>query len=136
LPEINGLIKSGKIKSYFQAVVTRITPMHVTLARGSEQFDVKADFVLLLIGYQQDTTLLKRAGVELRGPERVPAYDEKTMETNIPGLYVAGTAIGGTQEKFTVFIENCHVHVDRVVAALTGQTPPAPTNVVQEQPES
>ena len=42
------------------------------------------------------------------------------METNVPGVYVAGTAVGGTQEKYTVFIENCHVHVERIVAALTG----------------
>jgi len=40
------------------------------------------------------------AGVELRDPCQSPVYDERTMETNIPGLYVAGTAIGGTQDKY------------------------------------
>ena len=34
--------------------------------------------------------------------------------------FVAGTAIGGTQDKYRIFIENCHVHADRIVAALTG----------------
>lgn len=136
LPEINGLIKSGKIKSYFQTVPTQITPSQVTFTRGGEQYDVKADFVLLLVGYEQDTTLLKLAGVELRGPAQVPAYDEKTMETNVPGIYVAGTATGGTQERFTVFIENCHVHVDRIVAALTGQNVPSPKSAPIEMPES
>jgi thioredoxin reductase (NADPH) len=85
---------------------------------------------LALIGYEQDNTLLRLAGVELRGDCGAPVFDEKTMQTNIPGLYVAGTAVGGTQEKYTVFIENCHVHVDRIIASLTGaaapQAPPAP----------
>ena len=46
------------------------------------------------------------------------------MQTNVPGFYVAGTAAGGTQQRFKVFIENCHVHVDRICAALTGAPPP------------
>ena len=53
----------------------------------------------------------------------MPLYDEQTMETNVPGLYVAGTVVGGTQEKYRVFIENCHVHVDRIVSALIGSAP-------------
>ena len=77
------------------------------------------------IGYEQDTTLLAMAGVELDGDCRAPRYDMRTMETNIPGVYVAGTAVGGTQDKYRVFIENCHVHVGRILAALTGTEPPA-----------
>jgi thioredoxin reductase (NADPH) len=81
---------------------------------------VPADFVLALIGYEQDDTLFKLAGVERLGDCHAPRYDPETMETNVPGLYVIGTAVGGTQDKYTVFIENCHVHVARVAAALTG----------------
>ncbi len=138
LPEIKGLIKSERIKGYFQSTPVKITPSHVTLSRNGEQFDVPADFVLLLIGYEQDNTLFKLAGVELSGSCGAPVYDETTMRTNVPGLYVAGTAVGGTQEKYSVFIENCHVHVERIVSALTGERPPeAPvTNAVLEQPES
>ena len=60
------------------------------------------------------------------------------METSVPGIYVAGTAVGGTQEKYTVFIENCHVHVDRIVAALTGAAAPNATTpqAVIAEPES
>jgi thioredoxin reductase (NADPH) len=62
-------------------------------------------------------------------------YDEQTMESSVPGIYVAGTAVGGTQDKYTVFIENCHVHVERIVNALTGVAPPkAPEPLAQ--PES
>ena len=42
------------------------------------------------------------------------------MMTNVEGIYVAGTAIGGTQDRYRVFLENCHVHVDRIVSHVTG----------------
>jgi len=139
LPEINGLIQSGRIEGYFQSQPVEITPTHVTLARGGavggERFDVLADFVLLLIGYEQDNTLFKLAGLELRGDCGAPVFDEQTMETSVPGIYVAGTAVGGTQDKYTVFIENCHVHVERIMSALTGTAPPA-APVPLAQPES
>src|SRR5688572_26735426 len=99
LPEINGLITSGRIEGYFQSQPVQITPTHVTLARGGERFDVNADFVLALIGYEQDNTLFKLAGLELRGDCGAPVFDEQTMETSVPGIYVAGTAVGGTSAK-------------------------------------
>src|SRR5688572_19472607 len=135
LPEINHLIAKGRMTAYFQSAPLAIAPAHVTLSRGNERFDVPADFVLLLTGYVQDQTLLKLAGVELGGPCSAPVFDERTMETNVPGLYVAGTATGGTQDRYTVFIENCHVHVERILNALQGVAPPPPP-VPIEQPES
>jgi thioredoxin reductase (NADPH) len=135
LPEINYLIKTQRIKGYFNTTVAAIEPGSVTLAQDGKRFEVPADFVLLLVGYEQDNTLLKLAGVQLQGPQLAPVFNEQTMETNVKGLYIAGTAVGGTQQKFTVFIENCHVHVDRIVAALTGSAAPqAPAPL--EQPES
>ena len=135
LPEINHLIATGRIDAYFQSTPTAVTCTHVSLNRGGERFDMPADFVLALIGYEQDNTLFKLAGIELRGDCGAPVFDEQTMETNVPGLYVAGTAVGGTQDKYTVFIENCHVHVERIVNALTGATPP-PAPAPLAQPES
>jgi thioredoxin reductase (NADPH) len=135
LPEINGYISSGRMGGHFQTTPVAITPTHVTLKRSDGQtFDVPADFVLLLIGYESDMTLCQLAGVELVGPCLIPRFDPATMETNVPGLYVAGTATGGTQQKFTVFIENCHMHVDRIVASLrhTPAPPPQPDYAQQE----
>jgi thioredoxin reductase (NADPH) len=125
LPEINGLIHEGRIAAYFESVPLEITPEQVKLKQGEKTLNVDADFVLLQIGYQQDTTLLAQAGIELGGDCRSPVFDERTMETNVPGIYVAGTAVAGTQDKYRLFIENCHVHVGRILAALTGTAPPA-----------
>jgi thioredoxin reductase (NADPH) len=144
LPEINGLMDSGRITAYFNTVPTEITPTRVKLERWTDPASRAAqhpgfdflkpeprtltplfDFVLLLIGYEADMSLAHMAGIELAGECQRPTFDERTMETNVPNLYVAGTAVAGTQDKYRVFIENCHVHVDRILAALTGAPAPA-----------
>ncbi len=135
LPEINHFITTGRIVAYFQTTPTRITESQVTLSRGNESFDVPADFVLLLTGYVQDPAVFRMAGIELAGPSNAPVFDEQTMQTSVPGIFVAGTATGGTQQRYTVFIENCHVHVERIVRALRGVAPPPPP-VPIDQPES
>jgi len=137
MPEISNLMDAGRIKSFFPTQPVAITPSHVTLRKlpGGQTFDVPADFVLLLVGYEQDNTLFKLAGIQLSGDCQAPVFNERTMETNIPNLYVAGTAVGGTQDKYRVFIENCHIHVARIVASLTGAAPPvAPAPLLR--PES
>ena len=73
--------------------------------------------------------------MQLIGDSHAPAHDDRTMQTNIPGVYVAGTAVAGTQDKYRLFIENCHIHVDRIVAALTGAAPP-PQPAPLARPES
>jgi len=129
-PEITGLIESKRIAFYPSTVVREITPTQVSLSactsdfqpRGTETTDIPTDFVLSLIGYEQDTRLFKLAGLDMIGDCHAPRFDEKTMQSSVPGIYVAGTAVGGTQDKYSVFLENCHVHVDRILAHLTGRT--------------
>ncbi len=119
-PEIEWLIDKGDVAFYPGTTPTSITPTHVRLDDGR---DVEADFVLLLTGYVMDTSLLHRAGVELVGENGAPQLDHDTMQTNVPGLYVAGTAAAGTQVRFKLFIENCHPHVVKISRALTGCDP-------------
>lgn len=135
-PEMNGLLRSDVIRGYLDSQPVKITPSAVTLrhADGSTT-DVPTDFVLLQIGYEADMSLCRMIGVELRGECRKPVYDERTMETNVPGVYLAGTVTGGTQDKYTVFIENGHVHIDRILEAITGKHA-AVAAPVYEQPES
>lgn len=138
MPEISGLIDNGRVAAHFNTVPAAIEADRVTLRRDDgSRLDVPADFVLLLIGYEQDNALLKMAGVELAGPNQAPRFDPATMMTRVPGVYVAGTVTGGTQDKYTVFIENCHVHVQRIVAHLTGRRGEAAAAAVDyQQPES
>jgi thioredoxin reductase (NADPH) len=132
LPEVTGLMKSGAIRAYVNTCVTAITPTHVRLSSGE---DVEADFVVPQIGYVADMSLCRMAGVDLQGDRQTPVYDPHTMETNVPGIYLSGTVVGGTQDKYEIFIENGHVHVERIVAHLTGRREPV-ANVVYANPES
>jgi thioredoxin reductase (NADPH) len=78
----------------------------------------------MLTGFVGDMTLFERAGVSLVGTGRAPKHNPETMETDMPGIYVAGTAAGGERKpRYTYFIENCHVHVARIVYHLTGEWP-------------
>lgn len=127
LPELIGRIHRDEITCHYKTVPTRITDTHVTLQHPDGRHeDVEADFVLMMTGYVADMSLFEGAGAKLRGETRTPVFDEQTMQTTVPGLYVAGTATAGTQQSYKVFIENCHIHTKRIAAALTGQAPPPP----------
>ena len=132
LPEINSLIKSGQIAAYPSTQVTSITPTHVAL---NDSTQIEADFVVPQIGYTADMSLCKLANIKLEGDRRVPVYNPETMETSVPGIYLCGTVIGGTQDKYEVFIENGHAHVEKIVAHLTGKHTAVP-EVVYANPES
>ncbi len=131
--EVGMFVGEGKIAVLPETVPVEITPQHVLLApaRDGQRTDGEpirhpADFVLLCTGFVAEMCLFATAGVTLEGPRQVPRFDPETMETDVAGLYVAGTAAGGTQKKFQHFIETCHVHVDRIVTALTGRPPARP----------
>lgn len=124
LPEIRSMIRDDRVRYLPQTCPVEIGPGTVRLvstATGDEQI-VDADFVLAMTGYRQSTPLFAMLGVEMEGPDRKPRYDVETMETNVPGVFIAGTAIAGTPaERVSVIVETCHVHVPRIVGAITGR---------------
>jgi thioredoxin reductase (NADPH) len=122
LPELRGMIRDGRVRFEARTTVTEIRGDAVVLARDGNTFEIAADDVLLLTGYMQNNELLVEAGVRLEGPGQRPQLDLRTMETNVRGLYVTGTAVAGTQlGGVKEFIETSHVHVERIVAALSGE---------------
>jgi thioredoxin reductase (NADPH) len=138
MPEIKTLIDSGKIEQHFSTVPVAIEHDRVHLRRqDGTTYWVAAGAVLLLTGYEADMTLFKQLGAQLKIETEAPVFNAETMETSVPGLYVAGTATGGTQNRFMIFIENCHVHVQRIMSALTGSSAPAePAPTAEEKLES
>lgn len=128
IPEINALMKRNLITFLPQTNIEEITPTEVLLRSANNPHApraVKAHAVLLLTGYQQDSSLFTQAGVTLSGESQQPLYKQSTMETDVPGVYVAGTAAAGTQlGGVTEFIETSHVHTERIIAHLLGK--PAP----------
>lgn len=122
LPELQGYFNSNLINGYFNSAVTVINPCSVEIINSSNQqrTEIDADFVIKAIGFECDMELCRQVGV-LVDKKKQPQHDALSMETNISNVYTIGTAIGGTQTKFTIFIENCHEHVNRVMQSLSAK---------------
>jgi thioredoxin reductase (NADPH) len=117
--QVNDLICAGRIRACFNTVSRAITPTHILLeSKSGEQFNVAADGILLMTGYLPDVSLFQLAGVRLDSQTRAPFFRSETMETNVEGLYVAGTITAGIQEDVRVFIETCHAHIERIMPAI------------------
>jgi len=125
LPDLLAQIKLGTIGFLPETIPVEITPTQVVLHQSDgTRVEPPADFVLMQTGFVGNMTLFEKAGVSLVGEGRAPQHNPETMETDIPGIYVAGTAAGGERkQKYSYFIENCHVHVARIVHHLTGEWP-------------
>lgn len=130
LPDLLTQIGKGNISFLPETVPIEVTPEHVVLVPAvdgqpmadGERIVHLADFCLLCTGFAQNMQLYERAGVTLKGADRQPVYDPRTMETNVPGLYLAGTTAAGNQGRYTLFIENTHHHVAKIARAITGIT--------------
>ncbi len=113
-PDIDNRIKEGSVTAHFESRVVEIRPTTAIVALpDGEQIEVQADTVLLLTGYHPDFALLERAGVSL-GTRREPVFDADTMETRVPGLFVAGGLVGGL-DTGAIFIENGRFHGEKIV---------------------
>jgi thioredoxin reductase (NADPH) len=118
-PDIENRIKAGQIKALFNTHVVRITPnfVHVTGPGGEKM--LPAAEVFALTGYHPDFDFLRQLGVKLDSETNKPALDPQTLESNVPGLYLAGVVIGGKHTS-EIFIENGRFHGKQIIAALTG----------------
>jgi thioredoxin reductase (NADPH) len=128
LPDILNRVKEGSIAVRWRSRVRAITPTHVEVMSdesGAEEM-IPADAVLAMTGYHADTSLLHRLGVPVDPVTGVPAHDEATMATPIPGCYLAGVIASGNDAN-RLFIENARGHGDLIVRHLlqsrAGATP-------------
>lgn len=120
LPEINSLVKERKIYCNFSSLVTQIFSDKIKLSTHGNISLIDADFVIKAIGFLSDASLFKQIGIQVSEND-VPIFNHDTMETNIENAFVMGTATGGTQIGFKVFIENCHEHSDKIIETIGKQ---------------
>jgi thioredoxin reductase (NADPH) len=116
-PDIDNRIKEGAIAARFLTRVVEIRPEAVIVEGPKGADEIEAEAVFLLTGYQPDCALLAGAGVRVDAATLVPEHDPRTLETNVPGLYVAGAVVSGL-ETGRIFIENGRFHGQAIVESI------------------
>jgi thioredoxin reductase (NADPH) len=119
-PDIENRIKEGSIAARFQTRVIEIHPSQVLLEGPGGQDEVAAEGVFLLTGYHPDVELFRRAGVRVDESTLKPEHDPETLESNVPGLYLAGAVVSG-RETGRIFIENGRFHGETIVRAVSAR---------------
>jgi bacillithiol disulfide reductase len=124
LPDITNRLKDGSIAARWRSRVRKIEPgsLVITSEPAGATETLPADFVLALTGYRTDPRLLRMLGVTIDGTTGVPKHDPQTMETNIPGVYIAGVLSCGFDAN-KVFIENGRGHGDLICAHIKARPP-------------
>jgi thioredoxin reductase (NADPH) len=123
-PDIENRIKAGEITALFNTRVASFEPGRVCVQNGAGKHAIPAAQVFALTGYHPDFEFLERLGIKLDPETRKPQCDPRTLESNIPGIYLAGVLLGG-RNTGEIFIENGRFHGLQIIAALTGSAAPA-----------
>ena len=114
-PDIDNRIKEGSIKCYFRSQVLKITPTTVEIDTPQGKRALENDFVLAMTGYQPPFEFMESLGILFHNDEyHTPIYNELTMETNVPNLYLAGVVCGGLKTN-KWFIENSRIHAEMIL---------------------
>ena len=108
-PDIENRIKSGEITAYFNSSVQEINDDCIVLRTPSGTVRLKNDFVFALTGYHPDYDFLRSVGIELATEQLRPICDPENLESNVPGIYVAGVIVSGSRTN-EIFIENGRFH--------------------------
>jgi thioredoxin reductase (NADPH) len=118
LPDINNRIKNGEINAYFNSSVASIAEDQVTLATLQGEVILPNQFVFALTGYHPDFDFIERLGVKLdEANDRCPVCDPITLESNVPGIYLAGVVVAGERTN-EIFIENGRFHGQQIAENL------------------
>lgn len=123
-PDIENRIRSGEIRALFETRIEQIEPESVLVRNGGSAKRIPAFAVFAMTGYHPDFSFLESLGIRLDPESRKPACDPQTLESNVPGIYLAGVLLGG-KHTGEIFIENGRFHGRQIIAAITGSTGPS-----------
>ena len=133
-PDIENRIQNNEIHALFNTHVLEIRPDSIVVAPSHSTVDeheerisgpthmqtLKNDFVFAMTGYHPDTDFLRKLGVDVEPRRMRPYCDPSTLESNVPGLYLAGVIIAGLDTN-EIFIENGRHHGKQIVADIAAK---------------
>lgn len=114
-PDIENRIKNREITAFFETSVIEIAQRHLRLRNQRRGiWELKNDFVFAMTGYRPDLEFFRSVGIHLEPAGQRPLYHEKTFESYVPGVYLAGVVVAGMNTN-EVFIENGRFHGEIVI---------------------
>jgi thioredoxin reductase (NADPH) len=126
LPDFLNREKEHSIAARWNSRVQSIQPGSVTITTPNGEEQLRADLVYVMTGFAPNTDLLRAIGVPIDETTGIPAHDPETLETTVPGVFIAGVVVAGYDAN-KVFIENGRYHGDKIVARILGEgVPPEP----------
>jgi len=121
-PNIINRIKEGSIVAYFNSTIKEVLPDSVTIQTPQGEKTIGNDYVLAMTGYTPDYDFFEKLGIEIsQDKERRPTYDPETLESNLPGVYLAGVILSGMKTS-EIFIENSRHHGELIMSAIKNAT--------------
>ena len=119
VPDIQNRLKNGEIKAYWEHRVTEIHPTSVVLCKkdSNETIEIPNDWVFAMTGWRPDREFLATLGVTIDEETGIPCHNTETMETDVPGIYVAGVLAAGYNAN-KIFIENGKLHGAKIIKSL------------------
>ena len=119
LPDIMNRLKSGEIAVRWRSRVTEIKPSTVIIQSDEtgKSTEEPADFVFAMTGFRPDPALLRSLGATVDDETGIPSHDPTTMQTNVPGVFIAGVIAAGLNAN-KIFIENGREHGPKIVKAV------------------
>src|SRR2546425_5188977 len=108
-PDLENRIKAGEMQARLGSQVVEITARDV-LVRGAlgNAERIPADRVYPLIGFHPDLELFTRTGIAFDPESGRPQIEPETLETSVPGVFVAGRVPPGNKNP-QVFIADGRV---------------------------
>jgi len=119
VPDIQNRLANGEIEVFWEHRIAEVRPASVVLRRegSDETVEIPNDWVLAMTGWRPNRGFLAGLGVTIDEETGIPTHDPETMETDVPGIYVAGVLAAGYNAN-KIFIENGKLHGPKIVQAL------------------
>lgn len=116
VPDISNRLKKGEIGVHWRHRVAAIRDRSVVLRSEGDgsTTEIDADWVLAMTGWRANPVLLRSLGVGVDEETGIPNHDRDTMETDVPGVYIAGVLAAGHNAN-KIFIENGRQHGGQIV---------------------
>jgi thioredoxin reductase (NADPH) len=127
-PDIENRIEEGSVAARFNSLVLAFRDGEVEIDGPGGIERLPAQAVFILVGYTPEVDFLRNCGVRIDPETLEPAFDPETCESNVPGLYVAGTIQAGCRTD-RIFIENSRDHGPRIVEHLSRRLARTPVPV-------